>query len=152
LVVLFPGLRAGFHEPLGDHVHRAVEVEVLPLRAVRRPVFELVLADRAVDVSLRCRTLRAQPAARDRGVGIALDLDDLLVLDVDPLAAADSAVGTDRLHDAVCRLGARGELPRALRPRRASEPERVAAELIQERGDQARPAHNAESTLAPRLK
>ena len=41
--------------------------------------------------------LRAEPAARDRAVGVALDLGDPLVLDVDPLAAADRAVRADRL-------------------------------------------------------
>ena len=38
-------------------------------------------------------------------VGIALDLGDPAVLDVDELAAADGAVGTDRLDDAI---GVRG--------------------------------------------
>ena len=53
-----------------------------------RAVLDLVLAPRAVDELSRGRALRAQPAARDRRVGVALDLDDPLVLDVDVLAAA----------------------------------------------------------------
>src|SRR6185312_10304554 len=36
--------------------------------------------------------LRAQPSAADRRVGIAFDLDDLVVLDVDVLATADRTV------------------------------------------------------------
>ena len=76
-------------------------------RPVRRPVLDLGLAQRAVDVAQRSRALRAQPPARDRRVGVALDLDDPLVLDVDLLAAAHRAVGADRLDHPVRVLRAR---------------------------------------------
>src|SRR5581483_12075481 len=78
LVALFPGLGARLDEALGDHVHRLLEPQLLPLRAVGAPIFDLVLADRAVDVALGGRALRAQAPAGDRRVRIALDLDDLL--------------------------------------------------------------------------
>ena len=45
-------------------------------RAVGAPVLDPVLAHRAVHELLGRRPLRAEPAARDRAVGVALDLDD----------------------------------------------------------------------------
>ena len=113
--------------PVGDHVHRGVEVEVLPLGAARRggsgpgtrgaePVDELQARG----------ALRAQPAAADRRVGVALDLDDPLVFDVDPLAAADRAVGADAAHDPIGRVRSRNVLRGAggTHGRAATEPVR----------------------------
>jgi hypothetical protein len=58
-----PGLGAGADEPVDDHLHRVVERELLPLRAVRAPVLDPVLAQRALHVALRGLTLRAEAAA-----------------------------------------------------------------------------------------
>ena len=41
---VLPGPVAGVEDPVGDHVHRRVEVEVLPLGAVRAPVADPVAA------------------------------------------------------------------------------------------------------------
>ena len=62
---------------LGDHVHRGVEVQALPVGAVRSAVEHVVLARVTGRQLQRRRALRAQPAAADRRVGIALDLHDL---------------------------------------------------------------------------
>ena len=87
---------AGLDDPVGDHVHRGVEVEVLPLGAVRPPVADLRDPGRRGHQLLAGAALGAQPAARDRAGRVALDLDDLLVLDEHLLRAADGAVGADR--------------------------------------------------------
>src|SRR6185437_13683077 len=106
---------------------------LLPGEPVRPPVLDLVLAQRAVHVVLGRRALGAQPPARDRAVRVALDLDDLLVLDVDLLAAADGAIGADGVDDAVSGRRARRQPLRPLRLRRAAEPQRVVAKLAKER-------------------
>src|SRR6185369_7147832 len=49
----------------------------------------------------RGRALRTERAFRDGGIRIAFDVGDLVVLYVHELAAADAAVGTDRLHRAI---------------------------------------------------
>src|SRR5205814_6651477 len=108
--------RARVDRALGDHLHRLVQRELLPARAVRAPVLDLVLAQRALDVRLRGLALRAEAAARDRAGGIALDVGDLAALDVDELAAADRAVGADRLDDVVGFVVARLQHSRALGP------------------------------------
>ena len=51
---------------------------------------------------LGVRTLGAEASARDWGIGIALDLDDVVSLGVDDLPATDAAVRTDGF----CHLGA----------------------------------------------
>src|SRR5581483_8787974 len=86
---LLPGLVAGLDDPLGDHVGGLFEADVLPVGRPGAAVLDPGLAHRRVDQLLGGGSLRAQPAARDRRVLVALDLDDLLVLDVDLLAAAD---------------------------------------------------------------
>src|SRR4029450_3943763 len=78
-----------------------LEVQVLPLRPVRTAVLHGGDPRRAGHQRLARAALGAQPAAADGWVRGALDLDDLLVLDVDLLPAADGAVGADALDDAV---------------------------------------------------
>src|SRR5207248_4393761 len=121
----FPRLRARRDETLRDHVHRPVQVELLPSGRVGAAVFDAMLAKRVVDVALRGCALGAQAPARDGAVGVTLDLNDLLTRDVDALAAAHGAVGAHRLHDAIGRLGPRLDPLRAARARGASEAERV---------------------------
>src|SRR5690606_34951311 len=96
-----PAGAARLDHPVGDHVHRRVEVEALPLGAVRAAVEDPVLPCRPGGQLEGGRALRAQPPPADRRVRVALDLDDLAVLDVDVLPAADRAVRADRLHDLV---------------------------------------------------
>ena len=60
-VLPLPALPAGGDDPVGDHVHRRVEVEVLPLGAVRPAVEHLVLAGLAV---VSCRL--AEPFGHSR--------------------------------------------------------------------------------------
>src|SRR5205823_6747355 len=93
--------------PLGP-VRPAVEAPLQPLwarheRAARRP-------------------LRAQAPAGDRAVGVALDLGHPLVLDEDPLAAADATVGTDGPDDPIGPGGAWLERGGPGRPRGLAEP------------------------------
>src|SRR5205807_7731814 len=101
-VEVLPGALARGDGAVGGHVHRLVEVEVLPLGRVRRAVADLRQPVRIGDQLLARRTLGAQAPPGDGAVGVALDLNDLLVLHVDALAAADRAVRTDRAHDPVC--------------------------------------------------
>src|SRR6185312_15352907 len=101
LVLVLPGVPAGRDDPVGDHVHRLVERERLPLGPVRPPVLHLVLAQRARHVATAGGSLRAQPAAGDGAVGVALDLGDLPLLHVYALAAPYGAVRADRADDPV---------------------------------------------------
>ena len=80
----------------------------------------VVTRRRAVDELLARRALGAQPPARDRRVGVALDLHDLLVLDEHLLAAADGAVRADAADDLVGGLRARLERRGARRLRRGA--------------------------------
>ncbi|EGJ79163.1 putative formate dehydrogenase, alpha subunit [Streptomyces sp. Tu6071] len=96
-----PGLGAGADDALGDHVHRRLQVERLPVGAVRPAVQDLVAARGARRELERGGALGAQAAPADGRGGVALDLRDLLALDVDLLAAADGAVRAHRADDAV---------------------------------------------------
>ena len=60
---------------------------------VRTPVEDVLHAMRPGDELKRCRAFGAQAAVRDRGARIAFDVDDLLVLHVDELAASDAQYG-----------------------------------------------------------
>src|SRR6185436_16325332 len=66
LVLPLPELLAGPDDPLRDHVHRAVEVEVLPVGAVRPPVADLGHPGGRGDELLAGAALGAQPTAGDR--------------------------------------------------------------------------------------
>ena len=77
---------------------------------------------------------RTEPTARDRAVGVALDVDDLAVLDIDALGAPDRAVGADRHDDPVGVLGARPQRGGVRGAHRPSQAQRVAlGELAQHR-------------------
>src|SRR5579864_2636927 len=127
-----PGLPPGPDDPLGDHVHGRVEVDLLPVRGVRRPVEDAVPAARAGGELQARRALRAQPAPADRRVEVALDVDDATVADVHVLAAADGAVGTDRLDHVVGGGDPRLQALRPARPGRPAEPEPVLRERLAE--------------------
>src|SRR5690606_25174948 len=96
-----------------------------PLGAVGPAVSHDRLAGRRVDQLLAGGALRAQPPPRDGAVGIALDLGDLVVLDVHVLAATDGAVRADRLDDAFGGSCSWGELGAALRLAGRSAAQRV---------------------------
>ena len=108
----------------------------------------------------RGAALGAQPPATDRRVGVALDLDDLVVLDVHPLTATHGAVGADALHEAVGGAGARCEVTSLLALRGGAPTERVGAgDLTNDRPGQEHVAHahvlllplpDARLTSAPR--
>ena len=65
----------------------------------------------------RRRAFRAEAAVRYRRPRVAFDIDDLLVLYVDQLAAADGAVGTNGRDDLVCRRRAGAQLVATRRSR-----------------------------------
>src|SRR4051794_20193267 len=125
VVLVLPARGARGDHAVGDHVHRLVELELLPLGAVRAAVLDLVLAHRALHHLLARRALRTEAAARDRAVGVTLDLRHLAVLHVDELGAADGAVGADRLHHLVRLAGARREHARDVRLRRTTARGRI---------------------------
>src|SRR5439155_5370554 len=80
LGLTLPRLGARLDDAVGDHLHRVLERELLPLLAVRAPVLDPVLAQGAVRVALRGLTLGAQSAAGDRAGRVALDVGDRAVL------------------------------------------------------------------------
>src|SRR4051795_3855824 len=133
LVLGLPALLARLDHAVDNHVGGLFEVELGPRRAIRRAVLDLVRATRAVHKLLGCRALRTEAPARDRAGRVALDLDDLLVLHVDLLAATDGAVRADRLDDAIGGLRASDELLRVSRLGGLPEREPIAArELLQQ--------------------
>src|SRR4029078_4935006 len=122
----------------------------LPLGAVRPAVAHLRLAQRTRHEVLARGALRTEPATRYRTVVVTLDLDDLLVLDVDLLAAADRAVGTDAAGDAVRRGDAWRDRVGPGRPDGGTAAERGGTgELAQHRPAQERPlSHRVSSSHA----
>ena len=100
LVALLPVALARGDHALGDHVHRRLELELLPLGAVRAAVAGPSCSRPGLlDQLARGRALRAQRALVDRRARVALDVDQLAVARVDELAAADGAVRADGLRD-----------------------------------------------------
>ena len=99
VVDVLPAVLAGGDHALGDHVHRLVELELLPLRPARPAVQHLGQPARLLDELARGRALRAQRPLVDRGARVALDRDELAAARVDDLAAADRAVRADGLRD-----------------------------------------------------
>ena len=74
VLLVLPVLTAGGDHPVGDHVHGAIEVEVLPLGAVRAPVLDLYSR---LEPVVSCRL--AEPFGHSRPrltgrVGVTLDL------------------------------------------------------------------------------
>src|SRR5918997_1161545 len=94
LILFFPVLVAGRLYPLGDHVERLVEREVLPLARVRPAVTDLGPTVRRDVHSERGRALRAERAGVYGAVGVPLDVYDAPVAVVDERGATDRAVGT----------------------------------------------------------
>lgn len=80
---------------LSNHSHGAVKRDGLPRGCARRAVENLVRAMRAGDKLKGCGTFGTQTAARDRRIGIAFDIDDLAIEDVNILAASHRAIGAD---------------------------------------------------------
>src|SRR3954449_9066675 len=58
-IAVVPGPSAGVEQPVGDHVHRRLELELLPPGPVWAPVLDLQLAPRVGDEAQRGRALRA---------------------------------------------------------------------------------------------
>lgn len=85
------------------------------------------------------RPLRAEAASADGRGGIALDLDDLVVLDVDLLATADRAVRTDGGNHPFGGAGARPELLRVCGSGRPATRQRVGSGQLSVDGPVADP-------------
>ena len=80
--------------------------ELLPLGAVRAPVLDLVLAQRAGDELLEAAPFgQRRPREIGRVAGSPSIWVTSRVLHVDELPAADRAVRADGLHDSLCRPG-----------------------------------------------
>ena len=94
---LLPVVLARGDHALGDHVHRLLELELLPLGAARAAVLHLRQAARLLDQLARGGALGAERALVDRRARVALDVHQLAVARVDHLAAAHGAVGADGL-------------------------------------------------------
>src|SRR4051812_15525839 len=116
VVGVLPAVLAGLDDPLGDHVHRRLEVQVLPLRAARAAIAHLGQPPGLLDELSRRAALGAQRALVDRGARVALDVHELAAARVDDLAAADGAVRADALGDLQA-LDPGARLPGPLRDR-----------------------------------
>jgi len=108
---------SGVDDAVDDHVHGALEREVLPRGAAGAAVAHRRHPPVAVDELLAGAALRAQPAAGDRGVGVALDLDALTIaygdevvsrgaVEVDHDRAVVTAHMAGRFLTVTCHLGA----------------------------------------------
>ena len=100
-VGILPVLLARLEVALGNHRHSGLAIKLDPLFRLWSAVEDVGHAPGSVDELLARGTLRAQAATRDWRVGVALDLDDLVVFDVHALAAANGAVGAHALNDLV---------------------------------------------------
>src|SRR5262245_9421004 len=82
-------------DAFGDHVHRLVQGDLFPVAASRSAI-QGPGAAQGIDRELETRRpLSAERAAIDGAIGVALDIDDLAVLDTHEHATAHRAVGTD---------------------------------------------------------
>src|SRR5690606_17074244 len=70
VVEVLPAGVTGRQHAVGDHVHRRVEVEVLPLGPAGAAVADLLLPQRPGDQLLGRRAAGAQAAARDGAGGV----------------------------------------------------------------------------------
>ena len=95
LLLLDEVLLAGVVVALGDLLVHPLQRLLLPLLRAGRAVERLGRPQRVVGELDGRRALGAEPAQRVRRVRVALDVDDLAVLGVDQLTAADRAVRTD---------------------------------------------------------
>ncbi len=156
LALPLPALQARLDHFVGDHLQGGVEVEVLPLAAMGLAVEHLMLAGFAGGQLQRRRALGTEPPAADGRIGVALDLHDLPVLDVDVLGASDRAVGADRLDHLVRARGAVAQVggPSRLDGRTAREGV-AALQLAQQRPFAHRvshtPSHPTRWALARKL-
>src|SRR4029079_12640713 len=60
LRLLLPALLARADDALGDHLHRLIERQLLPARAVGTAILDLVFPQRALHVALRGLPLRTK--------------------------------------------------------------------------------------------
>src|SRR5215210_7691316 len=108
LVGVFPVLVARLLEPVGDHVHRLVERQLLPLLGVGPAVLDLRPAVRRVHHPVDSRALGTQGTGVDGAIRVALYVYDAAVAVVDQGRAANRAVRADAtrlLHAGVVYAG-----------------------------------------------
>src|SRR5690606_16649268 len=77
VVVRLPAALAGGDHALGDHVHRGLELELLPRRRARPAVEDLREPPGLLDELARGRALGAQRPLVDGRARVALDVDEL---------------------------------------------------------------------------
>ena len=104
--LIFPVAIAGFFHPFRDHIHSAIERENLPLRSMRTAVKHISNPVFCGYELKRRRPFGAEAPMRNRRGGVALDIDDFFVLDVDQLRASDCAIRADRSDNAIRDLSA----------------------------------------------
>ncbi len=126
LVLVLPFVVTRLLHALRHHFHRLIERDFFPLRAMRAAVENVGDAMRARHQLERGRALRTQAAIRDRRCRIALNVDNLLVLQIDQLAATDRAVGADRTDNFIGAFGSRHQVDTAVGSRGFVQAENVA--------------------------
>src|SRR5690348_13766041 len=94
--LFFKRIFAGLPKPVGDHVHRLLQVERLPLAGIRAAIFDFRFAGWTGDQLKAVCSFRAEMPAGNRRLGIALDTDQLAVFVKRKLPAANTAIRTHR--------------------------------------------------------
>src|SRR5438128_950603 len=96
-VALFlKGAFTGVPNALSDHIHRRLEVQVLPCGRVRPPILDLSLPARVSQELKTVRAFGAEPSARNRRLRVPFNGDQLAVLVINKLATTDGTIGTNR--------------------------------------------------------
>src|SRR5713101_950843 len=96
-VTLFlKGAFPGVPDALGDHIHRRLEVQVLPCGRVRPPILDLSLPARVRQELETVRAFGAEPPARNRRLRVTFNGDQLSVLVINKLPTTDGTIGTNR--------------------------------------------------------
>ena len=130
--IAYKGLVARALDEVGDPVHRPAERPFLPALGLRRTIEHLGQPVRARQPAKRCRTFGAQGALVDRAARVAFNVDDVSILGINQLGAADRAIGADAGADRVRLFEPGPELPRRRALRRFAG--RVAAGKLPRQG------------------
>ena len=93
---LLEGAVAGLPQPVRNHIHGAFEFDLFPFFGIGRAIFNFFQSPRMGMQLISGRTFRAQSSTRNRRFRIALNRDQLSILVIDHLPAADPAIRTDR--------------------------------------------------------
>ena len=104
---------ARFPEPIGDHVHRLLEIQMLPYARIWAAIFNFHLAARMRHQLETVCALWTKMSARNGRLGIAFDADELAIFVKCQLPATYAAIRTNGSRH-LCPYGFRPEIARVL--------------------------------------